>query len=205
MQPFVKKAVSGLLFSALFLLVMSVPARAQVLAHSSEVAGTVGYDHTSMTNNLTGSADNATSNHFFSGSGGYNVTSHITVLGEYKFDPLVAPPGSPFTVHAQLSGGAARFNFTPSKKVVPYAIVGAGYDRMTATIPGLINIADGYYVNFGGGASVYCGKHWGIRPELRYERQHATFGPVNQILTSNVVDVSGSFFYQFGGKGKKKK
>ena len=205
MKTFVTNAVAGFALSALILVVMSAPARAQVLAHSGEVAGTVGYDHTSQTNNLTGSADNATSNHFFSGSGGYNVTPYITALVEYKFDPLIAPPGSPFTVHAQLSGSAARFNFTPSKKVVPYAIVGVGYNRLNASIPGLIQIADGYYVNFGGGVSYYLGKHWGIRPEVRYERQHATYGPVNEILTSNVVDVSGSIFYQFGGTGKKKK
>ncbi|MGD0295426.1 MAG: outer membrane beta-barrel protein [Terracidiphilus sp.] len=204
MHTFVKNAVSGLMLSALFLLVLSVTVRAQVLAHSAEVAGTIGYDHTSITSNPPASPY-PTSQYFYGGSGGYNVTPYVTVLGEYKFDPLVSPTGNTFKWHSQLAGAAARINFTPSKKIVPYAIVGAGYDRLTATTTGIDEYTGGYYVNFGGGASVYCGKHWGIRPELRYERQHTTYGPINEIITANVVDLSGSVFYQFGGTGKKKK
>jgi hypothetical protein len=200
MQIFVKNAVVGLCIAATFLLVSST-ARAQVLANSGEVAGTVGYDHTSMTNNNP-PAGNPTSNHFFSGSGGYNVARHITALGEYKFDPLVAPPLSTFTWHSQLFGGAARYNFTPSHKIVPYAIVGIGSYRLTASMPGIIQNANGIYVNFGGGASYYLGKHWGIRPEFRYERQNTKYGG-EEILNSNAVDLSGSIFYQFGGTGKK--
>jgi len=203
-KTFVKNAVAGLALSALFLVVISAPVRAQVLAGSGEVAGTIGYDHTSMTNNL-GSPFNPTSHYFISGSGGYNVTPYITALGEYKFDPLIAPAGSAFKVHAQLVGGAARFNFTPSNKIVPYAIVGVGYDRLNASEPGLTQVAGGYYVNFGGGASCYLGKNWGIRPEVRYERQHVTYTPASEILTANVVDVSGSIFYQWGGTGTAKK
>ena len=199
-KTFVRNAVAGLVLPTLFLVVMSSPVRAQVLARSAEVAGAIGYDHSSFTNNI-GSAFNPTSNHFFGGSGGYNVTPYITALVEYKYDPLIAPSGSTFTVHSQLSGAAARFNFTPSKKIVPYALVGAGYDRLNASDGPLVQIADGYYVNFGGGASVYCGKHWGIRPEVRYERQHVTY--FTETLTANVADVSGSIFYQFGGTGKK--
>jgi hypothetical protein len=199
MQRFVENAVVGLCIAATFLLFSSI-AGAQVLANSGEVAGTVGYDHTSMTNNNP-PAGNPTSNHFFSGSGGYNMTRHITALGEYKFDPLAAPPLDTFTWHSQLYGGAVRYNFTPSRKIVPYAIVGIGYYQLTASMPGVIENASGYYVNFGGGASYYLGKHWGIRPEFRYERQHA--GYKGEILTSNVADLSGSIFYQFGGTGNK--
>ena len=199
MQTFVKNAVVGLCIAATFLLVSST-AGAQVLAHSGEVAGTVGYDHTSITNSIS-SPNNPTSNHFFSGSGGYNVTSHITVLGEYKFDPLVLPPGDAFTWHSQLFGVAARYNLTPSHKIVPYAIVGVGYYFLTASMSGIIQNANGYYVNFGGGASYYLGKHLGIRPEFRYERQHAWY--YGESLTSNVADLSGSIFYQFGGTGNK--
>jgi hypothetical protein len=57
-------------------------------------------------------------------------------------------------------------------------------------------------VNFGGGASYYLGNHWGIRPEFRYELQHAWYKGPAEILTSNVADLSGSIFFQFGGTGK---
>lgn len=203
MHTFVKNAVSGLMLSALFLLVLSVPVRAQVLARSGEAAATFGYDYTSMTSVNPPSNILPHSHYFVSGSGGYNVTPYITALGEYKFDPLVSASGSSDSWHSQLAGAAARFNFTPSKKIVPYAIVGAGYYRLTVKAGSAIEVADSYYVNGGGGASIYCGKHWGIRPEFRYERQHAVY--FGQIITSNVADVSGSIFYQFGGTGKKKK
>jgi hypothetical protein len=202
-KTFVKNAVAGLVLPVLFLLVMSAPVQAQVLAHSGEVAGAIGYDHSSFTTSSGGLA--ITSHYFVSGSGGYNVTPSITVLGEYKFDPLVAPSGGAWKWHSQQAGSAVRFNFTPSKKIVPYAIVGMGYDRLTATTSGIYQYSDGYYVNFGGGASCYVGKNWGIRPEVRYERQHTVYGPANETLTANVVDLSGSIFYQFGGTGKKKK
>ncbi len=204
-KTFVKNAVAGIALSALFLVVISAPVRAQVLARTGEVAGTIGYDYTSMTA-VPSDSYLPTSHYFVSGSGGYNVTPYITALGEYKFDPLVAVPGNTDKWHSQLSGGAARFNFSPSKKIVPYAIVGVGYYRMTVSVvgpPSAVQVTNGYYVNFGGGASVYCGKNWGIRPEFRYERQHSTYG--TQIITANVADVSGSIFYQWGGTGKKKK
>ncbi|MGA3160235.1 MAG: porin family protein [Terracidiphilus sp.] len=199
MKTFVKNAVPGLCIAALFLLVMSAPAWAQVLAHTGEVAGTIGYDHTSF----NPSTEAPTTTHFFSGSGGYNITPYITTLGEYKYDPLNSASGDTDTYHTQFYGGAVRFNFTPSQKIVPYAVVGVGDYRFTTNKNDIVNSYNGYYVNFGGGASVYFGKHWGVRPELRYERQHVTSG--SQSLTGNVVDISGSIFYQFGGTGKKKK
>jgi len=201
-KTFVKNAVSGLALSALFLVVMSAPTQAQVLSHSGEIAGTVGYDHTSFTSNPVSIAY-PTSTHFFGGSGGYNVTPYITALGEYKYDPLNYPASYAYTYYTQLYGGAARFNLTPSKKIVPYAIVGVGGYRITVSGNDMVKSYNGYYVNFGGGVSVYCGKHWGVRPEVRYERQHVTAGL--QTVTANVADVSGSIFYQFGGTGKKKK
>jgi hypothetical protein len=196
-KAFVKNAIASLFFSVLFLLVMLAPVRAQVLAHSGDVAGTVGYDHTSFT-----PANGPTSTHFFGGSGGYNVTPYITGLFEYKYDPLNYSGGS-ITYHSQLFGGAVRFNLTPSKKIVPYAVVGGGDERFTGSEGGVSVSTNGYYVNFGGGASCYMGRNWGVRPEVRYERQAFTWNDMN--ATGNVVDVSGSFFYQFGGTGTAKK
>ena len=202
MQTLITKTVVRVVLPALFLVVLSISARAQVLSRSGEASGTIGYDHTSFSSNPA-SPVYPTSTHFFGGSGGYNVTPYITALGEYKYDPLnYAVSGA--TYHTQLAGGAARFNFTPTNKVVPYAIVGAGYDRLTANFSGEGSVfADGYYVNFGGGVSYYLGKNWGVRPEVRYERQHTSYE--GQTISANVVDLSGSFFYQFGGTGKKKK
>jgi len=196
MQICFKKGLAGLFFSAMFLLFFSAPARTQVLAHSAEVAGTIGYDHT-----VYSPPDGPTSTHFFGASGGYNLTSQVTVLGEYKYDPLNFSGGS-ITYHNQLFGGAARYNILSSKKIVPFAVFGAGSFRMTASEGSLTESNNGYYVNFGGGASIYLANNWGVRPEFRWERQHVNLTSMEVI--GHVSNVSGSIFYQFGGRGHRK-
>jgi hypothetical protein len=197
MQKFAKNAFTALFFSTLSFVALSVPAHAQVLAHSAEAAGTVGYVHTSYSR-----PNGPTPNHsFFGGSGGYNITPYITILGEYKYDSLGTSYGA--NIHAQNYGGAARFNLRPSGKVVPYGVVGGGGFKFTEGQGSLSITADGTYVNFGGGASIYLSKNWGVRPELRYERQQFSYNSID--ISANAVTASGSFFYQFGGTGAKKK
>jgi hypothetical protein len=195
MQKIVKSIFTVLFTAALLLLVLSVPGRAQVLAHSGEIAGNIGYDHTSFT-----PPDGPTSNHFFGVSGGYNITPNFTALGEYKYDPLSKLEGVSY--HSQLYGGAARFNFLNFKSIVPYAVAGVGGLRFTASESGISASRNGYYVNFGGGATIYLARNWGVRPEVRYERQHVSAN--GRDIHANVADVSGSFFYQWGGTGRKK-
>jgi hypothetical protein len=206
MQAVVKNAFAILCISALFILASSTLAKAQVLANSGEIAGNFGYDHTSYT-----PSDGPTSTHFFGFSSGYNVTHYLTALGEYKYDPLNIEGAS---FHSQLYGGAARFNLHDSNWIIPYAIAGFGGYRLTGSASGTsvsgsgggttVSVShNGYYFNFGGGASVYLARSWGIRPEIRYERQHVTAN--GEDIHANVMDVSGSFFYQWGGTGRKKK
>ena len=193
MKTFVKNAIAGLCFAALFLLVMSAPVQAQVVAHSGEIAGNVGYLHVNYYGFLP--SDNHA---VYTINGGYNVTPHVEVLGEWAYGPLASVSGE--TVRTQIFGGGARFNFTPDKKVVPYALVTFGGDRNTTNFAGNF---DGYYYSVGGGASYYVGKHWGVRPEFRYVR--AEFGEGGASDSANAVTVKGGVFYQWGGAGKKKK
>jgi hypothetical protein len=65
----------------------------------------------------------------------------------------------------------------------------------------ITNIA-GMYEDIGGGVSYYIGRNFGIRPEFRYEAQtlfhsSGTEG-INRLLAS------GTVFFQFGGRAKKK-
>jgi len=191
-----KKVLAGLFFSAIFLLIVSAPARTQVLARSGEVAGTVGYDHT-----VYSPSGGPTSTHFFGASGGYNLTPQVTVLGEYKYDPLNFSEGG-ITYHDQLFGGAARYNFLSSERIVPFAVAGVGSFRMTASEGSLSVSNNGYYFNFGGGASIYLARNWGVRPEYRWERQHDDL--TGMVAIGHVSNLSASIFYQFGGRGKRK-
>jgi hypothetical protein len=195
-KTFVKNAVAGLGIAALFLLV-SASAQAQVLAHSGDVSGNVGYVHANWYGFL--SSDNHA---VYRIDGGYNVTPHVTVLGEWAYGPL----GSSVlvgTVKTQIYGGGARFNLTPDKKLVPYGVVTFGGDRNSWSYSGSSYTYSGYYFGVGGGASYYVGKNWGVRPEFRYVR--AEFGEYGANQTVNAIAVTGGAFYQFGGTGKKKK
>ena len=197
MKTFVKNTVAGLVLSVLFLLVLSVPARAQVLAHSGDIAGKVGFIHESNDELTLPSANHAV----YAINGGSNVTPHVTVIGEWAYGPLFSESGT--TMKAQIFGGGARFNMTPDKKLVPYGLVTFGGDRFTMSGGGNSISYDGYYFSVGGGASYYVGKHWGVRPEFRYVRTE--FGVGGTGFAANTESITGAFFYQWGGRGTKKK
>jgi hypothetical protein len=200
-KTFVKNALAGLFLSALFLLVLSVPARAQVLAHSGDVAGYAGYLYVSNIDIFVGGSPVSANHGLYGANGGYNITPSITVLGEYGYVPLYSGGGT--TLKTQLYGGGVRFNLTPDKKIVPYGVVNVGGDKLSAsTVGGSVSLS-GYYFGVGGGASYYVGKNWGVRPEFRYVRPEYSFEGVSH--SYNSVAVTGGFFYQWGGTGKKKK
>lgn len=191
-----KTLVRGL-FVAVLLAAVTASVGAQtdaggaIAGGSADVSGNVGYS------NLTG-ADGK--NHInFGGSGGVNLSPRVTLLGEYTYMPMGSLTGVAF--NTQLFGVASRLNFGNSKRVVPYALVGFGFDRLNGSESGASVSANGSYVAVGGGAGIYCGKNWGIRPEFRWERQEVTFAGL--IADTNVVMGSGSIFFQWGGRGKK--
>ena len=195
MKTFVKNAIAGLCFAALFLLVMSAPVQAQVVAHSGEIAGNVGYLHVNYYGFLP--SDNHA---VYTINGGYNITPNITVLGEWNLVPLYSGGGE--TIRTQLFGGGARFNMMPDKKIVPYGVFNVGYDRLTFSGGGSETVS-GYYFGVGGGASCYLGKNWGVRPEFRYVRPEYSSGGESQSFNS--IAMTGGVFYQWGGTGTAKK
>lgn len=195
MRPFKRCTFVITSFIASFLVAIACPVKGQVLAHSGDISGYVGYGH----GNYETSGVGATNNHIeYGGSGGINVSPSITVLGEYGFMPMGKYSGVNFKT--QLFGGAARFNFGNSKRAVPYAVFALGGNRFTGAESGVSVSANGYYTGFGGGASIYFGRNWGTRPEFRYERQSLTFSGIN--AGTNVILGSCSLFFQFGGQGK---
>jgi hypothetical protein len=218
MQTTLRNAFLGLCIGASFLLALSYPLRAQGIAASSgDISGNVGFS------SLTGVDGNKHVN--FGGSAGINLWRQITILGEYTYMPMgtltessTGGNGIPMPDFGSLSyqtiGGAARFNMSGSRIVIPYAIVGFGYARQSASatllpgagigvLGGSSSSYNGEYMNFGGGASIFLGKHYGLRPEFRYERQE--FYASGNSAGQNVALGTVSFFYQFGGIGKKRK
>jgi hypothetical protein len=208
---FVDKAILGS-FVTVSLLALASPARSQgVVPRSGDLSGTFGYS------NLTGVDGNKHIN--FGATAGVNLSSSITVCGEYGYLPMGSAPASQYVSGVtgsvngdyQQFGGAARLNLGSSKHIVPYGVVSFGYARLSAgasvTVAGAGSGSgsaslNGDYVGFGGGASIYLGKGVGVRPDFRYERQ--VFYSAGTSAGQNVALVTGSLFYQWGGHGKKK-
>jgi hypothetical protein len=211
-------ACAGLFIAAIFLLASSSIVRAQVVAHSGEVAGSFGYNITASSEqnasldggNFYGSLSGDNGSHpYYGGSGGYNVSGLITLLGEYKYQPLGTftwtecgcwPVTS--TATSQVFGGGVRFNFRNSTKVVPFALITLGGSRYLVSDSGGIS-SSGIYEDIGGGVSYYIGKNFGVRPELRIEMQDLY--PSGGVVEVDRFLASGSVFFQFGGTAKKKK
>ncbi|HEV2646905.1 MAG TPA: outer membrane beta-barrel protein [Acidobacteriaceae bacterium] len=200
--------VKSLCVSIMFVLVYSVTAQAQGIATGSgEVTANLGFSSVKGTDNGR--------HPFFGFSGAYNVAPFAAVGFEYNYHPLGSVSDSGFTgsEHMQLLGPVVRFSLPQATRVVPYFLVDGGYVSDHASVSGQgVSIGatrSGGYFGLGGGASIYAGNNWGVRPEFRYDREH--FGATNvqgvSIASSgqNDVQFSGAIFYQFGGKRSMKK
>lgn len=181
MKSFVKGALLSA-FAVLLIMAVATPA----LAQGVEVSGNVGFS------NLNGLDNSKHMNYGF--SGGVNIPGGFAALGEYAYLPMGSLNG--VTGKNQLVGGALRSSFLNFLPVSPYVLVGGGLSRVTGSAQGVSASVNGEYASFGAGASLKAGKHWGLRPEVRFERQFYSLGTI----TSGQNDVRGmiSLYYHFG-------
>jgi hypothetical protein len=192
--------------SLVFLLAVSTTHAQGISTGSGEVSGNVGFS------NLKGVDNNR--HVTFGGSGLVNVSPIAGVGFEYHFAPMgsVTQGGVNVNGHMQQFGPVARFSLTNSSHVVPYVVVAAGGSSLHAgASSGNVSIGasqNGFYFGFGGGASIYTGTNWGIRPEFRYVREHFNSTSIQGISVGSFGqnDYQGSVavFYQFGGKSSSK-
>jgi hypothetical protein len=104
-------------------------------------------------------------------------------------------------------GPVARFTVLPSRQLAPYLVAGGGGAWLhTVSLSNGISLTQGgYYLSVGGGANIYLGRNWGIRPEVRYSWQRfnraETIGYSASSFSRNDPMGSVGIFYQFGGKG----
>ncbi len=173
---------------------------------SIDVSGNIGFS------NLSGGETTDGKKHIaFGFAGAYNFTDILSSLGfEYSYQMLGSETQSGVTAseHIQSYGPVLRGFLLKSGRVIPYLLVAAGglSDKATASAGGITASAsrNGYYIGFGGGTSIYAGSSWGIRPEVRYERQHfnstTVDGSYSAASGQNYILGTISVFYQFGGK-----
>ena len=178
------------------LLTLSTPLRAQIAAHSVDVAGTYSYVNSTGFSGHQG----------YGGSAGINLAKRVTLVGEYSYlslSSLTANVGASNSTTNELGGAAVRINFLSDQRIVPYVVIGAGIEHVNAKVGSSSVYSDnGYYEAYGGGASIYLTKNIGVRPEFRYDYELGytyVFGePI--YAYQNVYQFSGSLFFQFGGK-----
>ena len=183
--------------STMFVLALSGISQAQIASGSGEVAGDIGISSVQGANNSRGHV-------FLGASAAYNVLPNVALGFEYNYQLLGSTTqfGVTESGHLQLVGPVVRVALSESSHVVPYVLGDGGYANVHASASaGSISASasqNGSYFGFGGGASIYAGPNWGVRPEFRYDRIH---------VGSGTNDVQGlvSVFYQFGGKRSMKK
>jgi hypothetical protein len=192
-------------FASFVLLATTSAVWAQSVASNSDYGVTAGSGDAAFNvgwSNIPSKLDTAdTNNHPNYGfSTGVNLSSNVAVVGEYTYQPMAPLEGVAF--HTQLFGGAVRLSFG-GNRVVPYAMVDGGGARLTGSESGVAVSANGGYFGGGGGANIYLGKNWGIRPEFRYNYMRLSISNVSQSV--NVAQFTTGFFFQFGGQSSKKK
>jgi len=132
----------------------------------------------------------------YGGAGGVRIGDHIHLFGEVNHSTILTLTDSGVTGNAGLTnfGGGADFSFgSPTSKVRPYVTAALGVGHFYASAQGVsLTITNSAYTGFGGGVRVYVGEHWGVKPEIRFQRYLSSLFQVN----SAVYTVG--LFYQFG-------
>jgi len=140
----------------------------------------------------------------FGGSGGVQLADHLHIFFEVNHLHLlnvstVDASGNPTTVGAGLTnfGGGVDYSFgSPGSKVRPYVLTSVGDGRIGASAEGVSAGVNSFYVGVGGGARVYLGKHWGIKPEVRVQHYVATV--LGETGTYTGVYFTGGVFLELG-------
>ena len=148
----------------------------------------------------------------YGGSAGFGIGSNLHLFGEFSYSTLASTAfsttsgGITVTGNASVNlvnyGGGADYSFG-SSRLRPYVIVAVGGGHFYASGSGSGNgvsanasmtVANSFDTGVGGGVRMYVGKHWGFKPEIRYQRYQSSQ------LSGNTALYTVGLFYQFGGE-----
>ncbi len=148
----------------------------------------------------------------YGGSAAYLLGDNVHLFGEFSYTTLASETVSSGTTTANAAvnlasyGGGADYSFgSPSSKLRPYvlAALGVGHFYGNGSSGGTsvsLGITNDIYAGIGGGIRLYLGKHWGLKPEVRYQRYNSSQSSLlgATIGSSNSVQYTVGVFYQFG-------
>jgi hypothetical protein len=122
----------------------------------------------------------------FGASAGYGVAGQSHVFAEFSMvHQSTSVLGYSTTMNTYDFGGGLDCGFGSSKKAVPYGVFAAGMGRTAASTSSLgVSVSgNSLYVAAGGGARIYLGDRWGVKPECRYQRYvEGTVPGTNEIV-----------------------
>ncbi len=146
-------------------------------------------------------------------TGAYRLGDHVHLFGEFSYSTLASSSfstsasGVSVTGNARVKlanfGGGADYSFRSSEaKVRPYITGALGVGHFYGTGSGTgsngvsanvsIGVTNALYSGVGGGIRLYLGQHWGLKPEVRYQRYQSS------LIGSNTVQYTVGLFYEFG-------
>jgi hypothetical protein len=105
------------------------------------------------------------------------------------------------TVNLASFGGGVDVGFGSSSRFLPYIVTAMGvghfYAKGSASGSGTsvsvsLPITNDIYYGAGAGIRIYAGRHWGFKPEFRYQRYDGS------LLKVNSFSYTGGLFWQFG-------
>ena len=195
--------------AALAMVASSAVVKAQSQRNTAEVAVGGGYAYLD-TGDTSGTVSK---NHgVLDASVSYNVLAKLSVGFEYTFSSLASESqdGVSANVHLNNYGALLRFGLVNTKFVMPYvSLAGGGLDLTGNATDGTTSISEGHhggYLGVGLGANGNLGHGFGIRPEVRYERQQLSNNADNNGIFKgngrNEITLTGTLFYTFGGHRK---
>ena len=147
----------------------------------------------------------------YGGNAGFRFDGRVYVFGEGNWAQLASvteqssSSGTNITANGAVDlasfGGGFDYSFGSSRRIVPYIVTAAGIGHFYAKGSGSgggvsatvsFPVTNDAYYGFGGGARIFFGPKWGIKPEFRYQRYQGS------LLTVNSYISTVSLFFRFG-------
>jgi hypothetical protein len=139
---------------------------------------------------------------------GYNASDRAQLFAEVNYIPLSSTTLFSDFAGTALSGSSKAVNFglgvlysagSASSKVKPYVLGTVGDGRFIESYTyksplGNVSASGSYnevYAGVGAGLRMLVGDHWGVRPEVRFQRYLQNGG-------ANIVIANVGLFFQFG-------
>lgn len=169
---------------------------------------------------LVSAYDAYTGNHFnVGGTVGANAGRFVHLFGEVNYMPIGSWSSGSYNYDSKITnfGGGIQIRIPVHDKIEPYGLITFGLaqfrDKYTYTSYNYsgytytsqtetdTSIETNGYFGLGGGARIFIGKKWGVKPEVRYQSYFGNLNSDTYNFTDrgHVITVTGGIFFQFGG------